>query len=258
MKMNDETSSGLEAVTTGEWSALAESRSRIYGFLAAVYNRLPDEQFAASLSGPDLAAFLSSMAGKGDLPEGMRHGLDLIEGFVRDSKGKEVEALATDLAVERTRLLRGVKPGYGPPPPYESVYAGSEAAPLMRASASVRQIYAEAGVGLPEEVRDQPDFIGFELDFMRHLTAQEAQAWASGQGKEAVEALERQRSFLQEHIIHWIPRFCDVMLEEARLGFFQGIARMTKGFVMDEADKVSEYLEWGTATESAPHGGEDD
>ena len=154
-----------ESVSAEEWAALATSRSRVYGFLGAVYNRLPDDSFAESLSGPDLAGFLSSLAGTEDLPEDMREGLELIQGFTRDSAAKPVDELETELAVERTRLLRGVKPGYGPPPPYKSVYVGSDQQPLTQASVAVRQIYAEAGVKLREEVRDQPDFIGFELDF---------------------------------------------------------------------------------------------
>ncbi len=236
-----------DPVSTDEWAGLAASRSRVYGFLGAVYNRLPDEGFAESLSGSDLAGFLSSLAGTEDLPEGMREGLGLIEEFVRDSEAKPVDELQTELAVERTRLLRGVKPGYGPPPPYESVYVGSDRQPLMQASVAVRQAYAEAGVELPEDVRDQPDFIGFELDFMRHLTEKEAQAWADGDREEALKVLEKERTFLEDHVARWIPRFCEVMDQEARLDFYRGIARTTKGFVLDEAKKVAELVEWARA-----------
>jgi len=242
---------GSETVNAEDWAGLAASRSRIYGFLGAVYNRLPDDQFAESLSSPELAGFLSSLEGTEDLPEEMREGLQLIEEFIRASEGKPVDELRTELAVERTRLLRGVKPGYSPPPPYESVYVGSDQGPLMQTSVAVRQVYAEAGVGLPEEVRDQPDFIGFELDFMRYLTEKEAQAWAEGDGEGALEVLEKERVFLGEHVAHWIPRFCDVMVREARLDFYRGIARMTKGFVLDEAQRAAELLEWARAAEAA-------
>ena len=240
-----------ESMSAEEWAALATSRSRVYGFLGAVYNRLPDKGFAESLSGPDLAGFLSSLAETEDLPGDVREGLRLIEGFVRDSAARPVDELETELAVERTRLLRGVKPGYGPPPAYESVYVGSDQGPLMQASVAVRQIYAEAGVKLPEEVRDQPDFIGFELDFMRQLTEEEAQAWADDDQEEALVILGRQRAFLEEHITRWIPRFCDVMVQEARLDFYRGIACMTKGFVLDEAKKVAELVDWAHVAETA-------
>jgi len=151
--------------------------------------------------------------------------------------------------------LRGVKPGYGPPPAYESVYAGSAEKPVMQAAVSVRQAYAEAGVGLPEEVRDQPDFIGFELDFMRHLTAQEAEAWTKDNREETLGLLKAERAFLDGHLARWVPRFCDVMEKEARLGFYQGIARMTKGFVLDEAENVAEYLNDSALAAPVSHDG---
>ena len=239
---------GDEPMSAEEWAALAASRSRVYGFLGAVYNRLPDDQFAESLSGQDLAGFLSSLAGMDGLHEDMREGARLIERFIQTSGGKAVDELRTELAVERTRLLRGVKPGYSPPPPYESIYLDLDQQPLMQTSVAVMRAYAEAKAVLPEEVHDQPDFIGFELDFMRHLCLKESEAWKRDDRDQALEYLEKEWSFLNEHITRWVPRFCDVMEKEARLDFYRGIARITKGFVLDEAQKVAECLEWaGTA-----------
>jgi len=234
---------------------MAEHRSRVYGFLAAAYNRLPDEQFAEGLLGLDPSGAFSFLGEADGLPDDMREGLGLMNEFIQASKGKAAEDLATGLAVERTRLLRGVKPGYGPPPAYESVYASSGEQPVMQATMSVRQAYAEAGVGLPEEVRDQPDFIGFELDFMRHLTAQEAEAWKKGGQEEASNLLKAERAFLDDHLARWVPRFCDVMEKEARLGFYQGIAKLTKGFVLDEAETVREYLNDSALAAPVSHDG---
>ena len=239
---------GTEPVSTEEWATLAASRSRVYGFLGAVYNRLPDDQFAKSLPSPEVAGFLLSLAGIEDLPKDMREGARMIERFIQASEGKPVDELRTELAVERTRLLRGVKPGYSPPPPYESIYLDLDQQPLMQTSVAVMRAYAEAKAVLPEEVHDQPDFIGFELDFMRHLCLKESEAWKRDDRDQALEYLEKEVGFLNEHITRWMPRFCDVMVKEARLDFYRGIAQMTKGFVLDEAQKVAEYLEWaGTA-----------
>lgn len=237
-----------DTIDKNEMAALAKMRSRVYGFLGALYNRLPDEQFAASLSSPEIGDFLSSLSASEDAPEDMREGLHLMEAFIRASKGKPVEELKTELAVERTRLMRGIKPGYGPPPPYESVYAGSEQQPLAQAITSVRQVYAEAGVGLPEEVHDQPDFIGFELDFMRHLTEKEAQVWTTADQEEVMQVTEKERAFLEQHINRWVPLFCDLMLKDAQLDFYRGVARLTKGFLQSEVHTATELV--GAAREA--------
>jgi TorA maturation chaperone TorD len=240
-----------DLASPAELSALAAARSRVYGFLGGVYNRLPDEQFAASLASPELAVFLSSLGDAEDTPEDMREGLRLIQAFIRASQDKPIEELKTDLAVERTKLVRGIKPGYGPPPPYEGVYAATAEEALGHAVLNIKNIYAESGVVLPEEVHDQPDFIGFELDFMRHLAEREAQAWADDKMEEVILVTKKEQAFLVEHILAWIPRFCDLMFEQAQLDFYRGIARLTKGFVESEAHTVAELVNQVQAVQTA-------
>jgi putative dimethyl sulfoxide reductase chaperone len=212
---------------TGRRAALAGYRSRVYAVLAAAYNSLPDESFAANLATLD--------TGGRDWPSDLREGIRLIEGFSRACERRPVKELATELAVERTRLFRGLKPGCGPPPPYESVYLSLDGQPQMQATAAVARSYAEAGVGLPEGLREQPDYIGLELDFMRHLTQKEARAWAERNRDEAARIAEQERSFLEEHLARWVPRFCEVMDGASRFDYYRGIARMTGRFVQDEA-----------------------
>ncbi len=240
-----------DEITGREMVDLATSRSRVYGFLGALYSRIPDENFAASLSSPELAAFLSSLANAEEALEDVREGLGLVQVFIAASAGRSVEELKTEIAVERTRLLRGIKPGYGPPPPYESVYAAGEKGQNAMAMASVKNIYAESGVILPEDIHDQPDFIGFELDFMRHLTETEARARTANNLEEVIRILGREQAFLVEHVLNWIPRFCDLMLEDAQLDFYRGIARLTKGFVQGEAQTTAALLDEASTVQAA-------
>jgi putative dimethyl sulfoxide reductase chaperone len=231
-----------EPLRSEDLAVLARSRSQVYGFLATAYNRLPDDQFAQSLSGPELASFLASVEETEDMAGDMREGWRMINSFIHASQGRPVEELKTELAVERTRLLRGIKPGYGPPPPYEGVYAPTAQDALGQAMLSVKNVYAESGVVLPEEIRDQPDFIGFELDFMRYLTEKEARAWADGDFKEAITIAQKEQAFLDGHINTWVPGFCDVMFEEAQLDFYRGVARVTKGYVQGDANTTGELV----------------
>lgn len=227
-----------EPLDSAQRASLAVSRSRVYGFLAAVYNRSPDHQFAEGVSSADLGSFLASLAEREGLPQDVREGVRLIERFSRASKGKPVDEVRTELTVERTRLLRGVRPDHGPPPPYESLYRGSEGQAETRVSAAVAREYAQAGVALADGMREQPDYVGLELDFMRHLTEKEAEAWAKNEPDEAETYLDLEQAFLREHIVRWIPRFCDVVIEQADLDFYRGMAQVTKGFIEDELQKM--------------------
>ena len=231
-------------------ASLAEMRSQAYGFLGSMYTQRPDPAFVRRLSDSSMTSLLDSMNSE-EMRGEIMDGLALVKHYLARVRETAPEQIETELAVERTRLLRGIKPGYGPPPAYESVYVGSDQQPHMQACVAVAKVYAEAGVGLPEEVRDQPDFIGFELDFLRHLTAKEARAWADGRREEALDTLEKECAFLDEHAACWIPCFCDLMFEDARLDFYRGIARMTKGFVQDEVRRVADLQNWARSASAA-------
>lgn len=224
-----------DMVSSQEMADLAMARSQVYGFLGALYNRIPDEKFAASLSSPETAAFLSSLGEAEDAPQDMREGLHHIEAYIHASKDKLADDVKTELAVERTRLLRGIKPGYGPPPPYESVYIPTPHLVPGQGTLNIKNIYAESGVVLPEEIHDQPDFVGFELDFMRYLAEQEAKAWAENDMQAVMATGRKEHAFLEEHVLLWIPQFCDLMRDQAQLDFYRGVAQMTKGFLVNEA-----------------------
>ncbi len=237
-----------EPLRKEEWAAVAATRSQVYGFLGALYTRLPDEQFVDGLFTSEMAEFLSSLQQAEDMPEDVREGASLIQRFATDSKDKPVNELKTKVNVERTRLFRGVKPGYGPLPPYESVYASPDKTDHEKEVntfpiAAVAKAYAEEGVVLPTENYDQPDYIGFELDFMRHLCAKESSAWEQGDSEQALEAIAKESSFLNDHLIQWVPRFCDEMCKDAQLDLYQGVARLTRGLLLDEAQKSADYQE---------------
>ena len=237
-----------ETLNGEEWATVAQSRASLYGFLGAVYNRRPDDQFAQGILGSALADFVAGVANEEELSAEMREGVDLIDRFIGASEGTPTEELMTQLGVERTRLVRGVKPGYGPPPPYESVYSSQMHETETHRLAAVLNAYAAADAIMPKDVHDQPDYIGLELDFMRHLCMKEGEAWAAGDEDAACEFIGRERSFLDEHIAPWVPRFCDVMADEAKLDFYRGIALITKAFVDQEIEGANDYQELAEET----------
>jgi putative dimethyl sulfoxide reductase chaperone len=234
-------------ISLRELTRLAELRNRVYGFLAYIYTQLPDRSFVAKLTDHSLLSALDGLAPE-EMPQDIAEGLLLLKGYLAAIGEPVPEQLETELAVERTRLLRGLRPGYGPPPPYESVYLGAKGTPQMQATMAVDVAYAAEGMSLSERTRDQPDFIGFELDFLRHLTQREADAWEGGRCQEAVQAIKRERAFLEEHAGRWIPRFCELMDREARVDFYKGVARITKGFLEGELEDVGRLQEWGLST----------
>jgi TorA maturation chaperone TorD len=230
--MLEETTSKSE-----ELSELVEFRSKIYGFLSSVYIQSPSHNFVEKLLGEEVSSFLSTLLLGIGLPQAMEEGLEDIRRFIKISNAQAVEDVHQSLCVEHTRLFRGVMPGYGPPPPYESVYR-EEGVLMGKSTVEVQRKYGEACVCMPAEYNEPPDYIGLELDFMRFLTEGETESWRNGARDNALAYLNTERDFLSEHIMKWIPGFCDKVVEIAELDFYRGIARMTKGFISDDCGKV--------------------
>ena len=228
-------------LTSENLSELAVFRSKIYGFLSSIYMQIPDFDFVRRLISEETASFLSCLPLDIGLPREMEEGLKDLKRFIRSIMRQAVEDVCRNLSVERTRLFRGIKPGYGPPPPYESGYRNGEQTLMSRWAVAVHRKYSSAGAGIPAGCKEPPDFIGLELDFMRFLTEKEAKSWRRGDRDIASGYLDLECEFLEEHITKWVPQFCNNVIDVAELDFYLGIARMTKGFVNDDHERIREF-----------------
>jgi TorA maturation chaperone TorD len=224
-----------------EMGQLAEARSRIYGLLASLCTQLPTPALAQAIKEGHVLDALSPLANTEAAPEDLINGLETLKAYTTSSRSEETTRILQDIAVERTRLFRGIKPGYGPPPPYESVYAtGTDLG--SNARKRVLEIYAEIGVNLMEMCKEEPDYIGLELDFMRILCQKEAEAWKIQDAEVVVDFLGREYRFVNEHLVTWVPRFCDTVLERTKLGFYRALAQIIKGTLTLDKDQIKNLL----------------
>lgn len=205
----------------------AEDRSRIYMLLSTFYIQRPVEEFVRKLKTDE---FIQNLKNALSEDEGeMKEGLKIFELFLNSIKDIPDQEVAENLAVDFTRLFRGIKKGYGPPPPYESVWRG-EGRIMGEWTQEVLKKYHEAGIGMDLE-EEIPDYIGIELKFMALLSYHEAVAWRKNDINGAIRFLKLQQRFLDEHIKRWMPEFCNRMEEEAKSSFYKGVSLLSKGFL---------------------------
>jgi putative dimethyl sulfoxide reductase chaperone len=216
---------------------LAQVRRSVYELLSAFYLDLPDRAMIQSIFDPDFERELSSVASAFETGE-IRDGLRLIHGFISSFRKKPEEETLKRIAVDRTKLFRGISEETGPPPPYESVYREQRTDGASRAE--VFRFYGKLGVTPPETITESPDYLGVEIDFMRLLCRQEEEAWRNGNPYRALELLSAGLEFLNEHLLKWVPLFCERMFEKAELDFYRGLARFTSGFLTYDSHLVEE------------------
>lgn len=210
---------------------LAEARANIYKLLAVVYAKPPGLDFLKFLAG--WVVSVSKAGGPSRLlSQQMRHSLGMLDSFFKGRGDDLGEELGKAVSVEFTRLFRGVKLGYSPPPPYESVYREEDGCVFGELTVAVHREYRRFGFDLTSGAGGEPpDHISFELEFMHLLCSQEAEAWKIDNEDEALRLLQAQRKFLSEHLGTWLSKFCSEVREHDRLGLFRWLADLTEGWV---------------------------
>ena len=195
--------------------------SHLYGLLASLFRAEPTRELLQLLRSPATAAALNEA------------------GFEIDGEltsGEPDEDLLEQLAVEYAALFLG--PG-GHVSPHESVHASQRGGILWGDETVKVKRYIEAlGMSLRDDFHGLPDHISVELDLMANLAGHEGRAWQANDLDQVLNALAYQQEFLQEHLLRWVPQFCKKILEATQLGFYRGVARVTRDFLASEAADV--------------------
>jgi TorA maturation chaperone TorD len=216
-----------------EIEEIFETRRNFYAFLVRMYVEEPARELAADLvNGKFQFQELKSLNINTELFEGFR----LLNEFMEKSKGKDIDALYDDLVGEYTILFIG--PFRPPVEPYEAWWVSGKR--MGESLVAVKQAYRKAGIVKSREYKELEDHIGFELKFMHYLCEEELSAATQSRVKEC---LKLQREFLDEHMLKWVPNYCDALYTYELADFFKGIAKLTKGFILLDDTVISDLLE---------------
>lgn len=128
---------------------------------------------------------------------------------------------AEALCVEHTRLLGGVSKDYGLPPPYESVVLEDKLP--GEATIAVSAAYAEAGFGVSVPQAGPADHLATELRFLALLCHGEYEAAAGHDHASAEQYAKWQQSFLDNHVLRWVPKHCEQAKAAARTSYHRAL-----------------------------------
>jgi TorA maturation chaperone TorD len=129
--------------------------------------------------------------------------------------------------------------------PYGSVYLESERKMMGNSTQDVRDRYREAGLDTAKTFKDAPDHISAELEFMYYLIFKEIEAFANSDIETAIGFIQRQKSFLEDHLLAWVPEFADSIIEDAENPFYPNLAKATTAFLNENYRIVCRVLDAG-------------
>ena len=190
------------------------------------------------LERPESGLLQDLMADLTDVPDGS--GLDReVQALRQCLEGEESQTLQQQLMVEYTRLFRGIKEGFGPPPPFESLYRGEGL--MSNTAQSARAHYLEAGFGEIVPEAGPQDHLGAELRFLSLLCYREAEGWQAGDPDQALTRRDAQMRFLEQHLMGWLPDYVRRIGVENQQPFYRAVVDLTLAFAKQvEADLEDE------------------
>ncbi|MCG8046227.1 MAG: molecular chaperone TorD family protein [Candidatus Thiodiazotropha endolucinida] len=201
-----------------DWNKMADNaktRSDMYGLLTLVFRQEPSEAFINELRGPRLTGAFSDME------------LEMGGSFYSEP----VSTITDQLALEFSRLFIG--PGRHISA-HESIFTevdGDSGGLWGARTVEVKKFIETTGLDYASQFMGLPDHISVELEFMQKLADWEADKWIEMDRISAEYCLSIQRMFLQQHILGWIPKFCDAVIAQADIPFYRELAELTKNFL---------------------------
>lgn len=198
-----------------ERAELVAEYSRVCWFLSDFFLRCPDQEFLTELQqqlSTQQQQFIqrpdSALAGLWQI---LQQGVD--------------EKLTQQLAIEYTRLFAGLHRN-NTPPPFESLYRGDTL--MGEVTLAVMDSYRQAGYGTIEADVGPQDHIVAELRFMAMLFYKELEALNLNDSDTAKTIQQQQQHFLNEHLLQWVPQYCQLIKKESSEKFYQCVVIMTK------------------------------
>ncbi|NTU42488.1 MAG: hypothetical protein HGA78_05455 [Nitrospirales bacterium] len=87
----------------------------------------------------------------------------------------------------------------------------------------VQEFYRSVGLAMDDEVNLIPDHVSVELLFM---------SWLIENG-----LAEQEEAFMEDHLLKWLPLYCDEVRELARTGFYKDIADLLKELILTDYEE---------------------
>lgn len=169
--------------------------------------------------------------------------LEAIESFDDEAVDELISAVvrsapsADDLerhTVDHSRLFVG--PFKLLAPPYGSIYL-EDGKFMGNSTLAVSNLYRQEGLDIV--LKDAPDHISVELEFMHYLALGEANAHENSDPGLAESFRDKQESFLRTHLGDWIEPFTNNVETNAQTDFYKTLARITRQFVLEDIEKLS-------------------
>ena len=226
----------LPSESSARRADLCARRGAVYRALALGFGepRLP---YVDALCDGELAGGLrDAVAQPADQAGRYAAALDALDGEAAACTAGDRNAVLGRLSVEFARLFTG--PARPAVRRYATQYLDVEGAGSSRlngpASEFAAAAYRAEGVAPSEGLRELPDLVTLELEFLYNLTRREEVAWAAGESDEALRLRRSLEAFLREHAALWMPEFAQDVKAATKCALYAVLADLLAAHISAE------------------------
>lgn len=215
---------------------LLECRLQAFDVLRRTFLEEPTMKFLAEFKEEEMVATFPFACES----EYMVKGVELLNQFIMNNN-LSCEKVHNSLHWDYTRMFIG--PYELPSPPWESAYLTEERLLFQEVTLNVRRAYLKYSF-LPKDFgHEADDHLGLELDFMFQLTQLAINELEKENIAGYLQILQDQKSFLEEHLLKWVPALSDKVVESATTDFYEGMALILKGYLFLDLKALQELLD---------------
>jgi TorA maturation chaperone TorD len=126
--------------------------------------------------------------------------------------------------------------------PYESIYTSDKKTLLGDTSVAIEMIYRQHGFQSTSERSNGQDHIACELEFMQFICGLQLLDLEETGGQRLDELLLLQRSFLDEHLLRWVPAFAEAIEHFSETDFYPALGRLAEALIHADSVTINEVL----------------
>ncbi len=223
----------MDQQTITEVRQTALQRTRIYRWLSHCFARELDEEALHEFTKAEGQLFLEALAEN----LALKPGIDALRTYF--SENGDLPEMVVPLSSAFSFLFLGAG-GKKSAPPYESVFISEHGSMYQEPHSQMLQILQEQDLSIPEGFHEPADHIAVQLDLMAQLSERMLQE-DKPNGSVKI-ALDGQQQFLDQHLLNWVPNFCQRCIEHDPSTFYRGLSQVLLAFIQEDRTYVEDVL----------------
>lgn len=221
----------MQALADEQLHYYLNARGFSYELLSRIFLKEPNDQLLDVLKEGILNSFPFCEEHKL-----IEEGISDVEGFFKQNDCEISNKLNWDF----TRMFIG--PYKLKAPLWESAYINKERLLFQTETLLVRREYLKYRLLPVNFGSEADDHLGLELHYLYQLNEMMKESFEKNDIVKVNGMIEDQISFLNDHLLVWVPQLKEKIIEHAKYDFYKGIVKILLGFLMVDKLCLKELL----------------